>query len=65
MRGCDCLAEVVKEVLLKVTKKIKSTSIGKYAATISQLLNMDNNELDWLARHLGYDINIHRVLQIA
>ncbi|KAJ8043557.1 hypothetical protein HOLleu_10700 [Holothuria leucospilota] len=60
LRGHDCLAEVVKEVPLKEPEKIKSTNMRKYVATISQLLSMDNNELDWLARHLGHDINIHR-----
>lgn len=32
----------------------------KYLATTCQLRNMLNNEFDWLARHMGYDILVHR-----
>nr|CAI5849483.1 unnamed protein product [Callosobruchus analis] len=36
------------------------TKLRKYVATVSQLFNMSENEYDWLARHLGHDIRVHR-----
>lgn len=39
---------------------ITSTNLRKYVATVSQLIDMDHNELGWLATHLGHDIQIHK-----
>jgi hypothetical protein len=39
---------------------ITSTRLRKYIATITQVLSLEEKELDWLARHLGHDIRIHR-----
>lgn len=41
-------------------RNITSISMTKYLATTCQLRNMLNNEFDWLARHMGYDILVHR-----
>ena len=32
----------------------------KYAATVAQLVDMDENEMGWLARHMGHDIQVHK-----
>lgn len=40
---------------------ITSTKLRKYVATVCQLFNMSENECDWLARHLGHDIKVHRI----
>ena len=32
----------------------------KYIATVSQVLDLEDKELDWLAGHLGHDLLIHR-----
>lgn len=29
-------------------------------ATVCQIFNLSENEYDWLARHLGHDIRVHR-----
>ena len=39
---------------------ITSTRLRKYVATVSQIIDMTGSELDWLARHLGHDIQVHR-----
>ena len=39
---------------------ITGTKLRKYIATISQVLALKENEVDWLARHLGHDIRVHR-----
>ena len=37
-----------------------STHLRKYVATVSQVLDLQEKELDWLARHKGHDIRVHR-----
>jgi hypothetical protein len=32
----------------------------KYMAMVSQIFELSATEVDWLARHLGHDINVHR-----
>ncbi|XP_071944678.1 uncharacterized protein [Antedon mediterranea] len=39
---------------------IRSTKMRKYIATVSQILNLKESQLDWLADHLGHSINVHR-----
>lgn len=40
---------------------ITSTKLRNYIATISQVLvSLKETEVDWLARHLGHDIQVHR-----
>ena len=36
------------------------TKLRKYIATISQVRALNEIEVEWLARHLGHDIRVHR-----
>ena len=45
---------------MKHPEAIQSIKLRKYVATVSQILSLEDNELDWLARHLGHDIAVHR-----
>ena len=58
IRGWDCLKAVATRANLKEPGAITSTKLRKYVATVSQIIDLSNNELDWLARHLGHDINV-------
>ena len=60
LRGHDCLANVVARCKLKCPQGIKSTKLRKYAATVSQILDLKNNEIEWLAGHMGHDLNVHK-----
>ena len=60
LRGCDCLSSVVSQCELKNPGVIRSTKLRKYAATVSQVLDLDSNELEWLASHMGHDVNVHK-----
>lgn len=44
----------------KNPENITSTKLRKHVATVSQLLNLQNNELDQLASFMGHDIEVHR-----
>ena len=60
IRGCDSLRNVAKEASLKHPEKLKSTGLRKHIATMSQLVSLQDNELDIVAQYLGHDIRTHR-----
>ena len=39
---------------------VATTKLRKYLATSVQVLDLKEQEQDWLARHLGHDIRVHR-----
>ena len=47
-------------VELKSPDVITSISLRKYVANVPQLVDMDENEMGWLAKHLGHDLHIHK-----
>ena len=60
LRGYDCLSSTVDRLQLQNPGAIKSTRLRKYIATVSQILDLGNTELEWLARHMGHDVSIHK-----
>ena len=62
LRGWDCVSNNVKEIegVLRQPKSITSTKLRKYITTVSQTAALSEVDIDWLARHLGYDVHIHR-----
>lgn len=62
LRGHDCLRKIIDEIkeTLQRPDLISGTKLRKYVATVSQLFSLKENEVDWLARHLGHDISVHR-----
>ncbi len=62
IRACDSLNKFTTEYKppLSNPEYVTGTKLRKYIATISQVLALKETEVDWLARHLGHDINIHR-----
>lgn len=60
IRGSDCLREIAQKIQLQKPELVTSTKLRKYVATVSQIFNLDERQVDWLARHLGHDLNVHR-----
>ncbi|XP_038047976.1 uncharacterized protein LOC119722060 [Patiria miniata] len=60
VRGWDCLTAVAKQANLQEPPAETSTKLRKYVATVSQIIDLNSNALDWLARHLCHDITVHR-----
>ena len=48
------------ELKLEKPEAVTSARLQKYVDTVSQILDLQENELDWLARHLGHDISFRR-----
>ena len=60
IRGTDCLRVFARACGAEAPERLRSTKLRKHIATMSQLLNMQENELDVLAQFLGHDIRVHR-----
>ena len=59
-RGNDALRKHVRMCQLECPEAITSTKLRKHIATLSQLLNLKDRELEMLAAFLGHDIKVHR-----
>lgn len=62
LRPWECLRKIATDDALSLTRPdaVTSTKLRKYVATVSQILDLQESELDWLARHLGHDIRVNR-----
>ena len=60
IRHWDCLRKQCTGLKLKEPDLITRTHLRKYVATVSQVLDLQEKELDWLARHMGHDVRVHR-----
>lgn len=54
------MRHVCSQVKLENASAITSTNMRKYVATVSQLVDMNETEMGWLAKHMGHDIHIHK-----
>ncbi|KAM9431823.1 uncharacterized protein Hap1MRO34_002964 isoform 2-T3 [Clarias gariepinus] len=59
-RGQDSLRVYARECGAQSPEFLRSTHLRKHVATLSQILNLKNNELDQVADFLGHDIRVHR-----
>ena len=61
LRPWDCLHRVAhaQGLNLKNPEAITSTRLRKYIATFSQVLDLEDKELDWLTQHMAHDIRVH------
>ncbi|KAK1877482.1 UvrABC system protein B [Dissostichus eleginoides] len=59
-RGGECITKFARESGAKQPEVLTSTRLRKHIATMSQVLNLKENEADQLADFLGHDIRVHR-----
>ncbi|XP_069120721.1 uncharacterized protein [Argopecten irradians] len=59
-RAYDSLKSVCSELHLQAPHQITSVSMRKYTATLTQMLNLDKNQLDWMYQHLGHTKAVHK-----
>ncbi|XP_059358170.1 uncharacterized protein LOC132096669 isoform X3 [Carassius carassius] len=59
-RGGECINKAACECGIKNPEALSSTRLRKHIATMSKILNLNENEADQLADFLGHDIRIHR-----
>ncbi|XP_060916511.1 uncharacterized protein LOC132991681 [Labrus mixtus] len=61
IQGRDSVKHFAESCDAKHPENITSTKLRKHVATVSQLLNLQNHELDQLATFVGLDIEDHRL----
>lgn len=59
-RGGECIQMFARESGAKHPEVLTSTRLRKHIATMSQVLNLPENEADQFADYLGHDIRVHR-----
>ena len=52
--------EFASECSAECSKHLRTTKLRKHITTMSELLNLNENEIDILADYLGQDIRVHR-----
>lgn len=60
IRATDVLRKYATICGAKQPETLTSTGFRKHVATVSQMLNLKDNELDVVASFLGHDIRVHR-----
>ena len=60
LSGWHTLKKFCRVAGVKNEKYITATNMRKYLATIAQVMNLRENEMDMLASHMGHDLAIHR-----
>ncbi|KAH3755848.1 hypothetical protein DPMN_190547 [Dreissena polymorpha] len=60
IRGTDVLRSIAIDCGAEHPKRLRSTKLRKHIATMTQLFNLPENEIDILAKILGHDIRVHR-----
>ncbi|XP_038055807.1 uncharacterized protein LOC119727811 [Patiria miniata] len=60
IRGTDTLREHASKCKAKNPEFLRATRLRKHIATVSQIMNLQENELDLLASFLGHDVRTHR-----
>ncbi len=60
IRGTDVMRMFASQCGAEQPERLRSTKLRKHIATMTQLFNLNENELDILANFLGHDIRVHR-----
>ncbi|XP_033638838.1 uncharacterized protein LOC117299409 [Asterias rubens] len=60
IRGTDTLREHASKCKASNPEFLRATRLRKHIATVSQVMNLQDNELDLLAGFLGHDVRTHR-----
>ena len=60
IRGTDTLRTFSQDCSAEFPERLRATKLRKHIATMTQLFNLSENEIDILANFLGHDIRVHR-----
>lgn len=60
IRGSDALRKAASQCGAENPSTLTSTNFRRHIATLSQLIDLKDNELDALAQFMGHDIRVHR-----
>ncbi|XP_021353744.1 uncharacterized protein LOC110450516 [Mizuhopecten yessoensis] len=61
VRAYDALSKACKAADLKAPERITSTNLRKYMATITQVLDLKEQEMQWVLSHMGHTLDVHKI----
>ncbi|XP_028974570.2 uncharacterized protein LOC109615233 isoform X1 [Esox lucius] len=60
IRGSDCLRYFASACGAEYPDRLRSTKLRKQIATLCQMMNLQDHEMDQVAKFMGHDIRVHR-----
>ncbi|KAJ4922017.1 hypothetical protein JOQ06_004036 [Pogonophryne albipinna] len=60
IRGSDCLRKCAQLCDAKHPETLTSTQLRKQIATLIQIMNLQDHEMEQVAKFMGHDIRVHR-----
>ncbi|ESO94384.1 hypothetical protein LOTGIDRAFT_175460 [Lottia gigantea] len=60
IRSYESLKNICSDLNLKNPENITSVSMRKYTSTLTQVMDLNNNQMDWLCKHLGHTKRVHK-----
>lgn len=60
-RGSDCVKKCVTAAECEQPETVTSKYMRKYISTVSQVMALTPNELEWLTGHLGHNTDVHKL----
>ena len=60
-RGSDCVKKCVASAKCDKPETITSKFMRKYVSTVSKVMVLTPNELEWLTGHLGHSTDVHKL----
>jgi len=60
-RGSDCLKKCAVAAECEQPETVTSKYMRKYISTVSQVMALTPNELEWLTGHLGHNTDVHKL----
>lgn len=61
LRGNDCSRKIFGKIEnLESPERLQSKELRKYCATVVQIADLTETDLEWLSRHLGHDLTVHK-----
>ena len=60
LRSWDLITKHSLDANLQNPDVMTSTNFRKYTATVAQIVNLNENELEWLCKHMGHNMAVHK-----
>ena len=60
LRGCDALRSAALKCGASNPSSLQATNLRKHVATLCQILNLKDHELDMLENYMGHDVRVHK-----
>lgn len=57
----ECLAQHCEEADLSYPQRVTATTLRKYMATITQALDLKPHHIEWVMRHMGHSLDVHKI----